>query len=67
MYNKFDIADAHYWWNTDHHDGQWSDSYRRLCRISEYFEPLTLAHGPGTENAQEIYDALCAKDGCKHE
>ena len=59
IYDRFDIVDAHYWWNADHHDGQSSDGYLRLCRISAYFKPSRLAHGPQSENALEIYAELC--------
>ena len=65
VYNRFDIADAHFWWNADHHEGQWSASYSRLCRIGRYFNASPLANGPATENAQEIYQDLCAKEGCE--
>ena len=61
-YDRFDIVDAHYWWNADHHNGQFSDGYLRLCKIGAYFTPSPLANGPGTDNALEIYKDLCDKD-----
>ena len=66
-YDKFDIVDAHYWWNIDHHEGQWSKGYERLSRLSAIFEPSCLAHGPGSENATEIYTNLCSQEGCSHD
>ena len=65
-YDRFDIVEAHYWWNADHHEGQWSPGYARLSRIGHYFQPSPLASGPSAGNAQEIYDALCVRDGCDH-
>ena len=66
-YDRFDIVDAHYWWNVHHHGGQWSDEYAKVCRISAYFSPSILANGPESENAQAIYANLCHKEGCYHE
>jgi len=66
--NRFDIVEAHYWWNTDHHTGQWSREYRRLCRMRAYFTP---GHSTSTASligtpAGDIYDALCDSAGCIH-
>ena len=66
-YDRFDIVDAHYWWNVHHHTGQWSSEYERQCRISRYFTPSPLATGPSSENAQEIYNSLCDKANCDHD
>ena len=67
FYDKFDIVDAHYWWNADHHEGQGSKGYARLSRLSSIFEPSCLAHGATSENAIAIYDELCSREGCTHE
>ena len=67
-YDRFDIVEAHYWWNVDHHGGQASPEYERQCHISEYFTPSIFSNGPSVGNAQEIYDALCTRGGkCIHE
>jgi len=68
-YNRFAIIDAHYWWNVNHHSGQWSPEYLRQCRISEYYSPSRLANGPEGENSQAIYDQLCVRNNvctCMH-
>lgn len=67
FYDKFDIVDAHYWFAADHHEGQGSALYARLSRLSAIFEPSSIAHGPGSENAIEIYNNLCSREGCTHE
>ncbi len=65
-YNKFDIVEAHYWFCVDHHEGQSSDKYLRMCKLSEFFTPSGLSNGPTNENSGAIYDALCDKEGCEH-
>jgi len=64
-YDRFDIVEAHYWWNAEHHEGQWSGGYERLSRIGRYFKP-GLSIGPSSENSMEIYKSLCLKEGCSH-
>ena len=67
-YDRYDIVEAHYWWNADHHGGQASPEYERLCSIGDYFTLSPLASGPSTGNAKEIYDALCTRGGkCVHD
>ena len=63
-YDRFDIVEAHYWWNADHHEGMSSWGYKRLSHIGSYFEPGILSNGPAEGNAREIYDNLCGKEGC---
>jgi len=64
-YTRFDIVEAHYWWYTDHHDGQASREYRRLCQcIRMGFRPGPMSNGPDSEAAKLIYGNLCHKHGC---
>ena len=68
-YNRFDIVEAHYWFCVHHHEGQSSEKYLRLCKLTQepfYFQPGCLTFKPGSDNAQAIYDALCKKEGCDH-
>lgn len=65
-FDRFDIVDAHYWWNVEHHMGGGSPEYAKQCRIGRYFSPSCLANGPDTENSQEIYRSLCVRAGCDH-
>lgn len=59
-FDRFDIISAHYAFACDYHNGQWSDLYRRLCRIGRYFTPGPLWRGFDslTENGQAIYQNL---------
>lgn len=61
VFDRFDIATAHYAFNADYHGGQWSPEYRRLCRIGKYFDPGHGSHPPhlsSGSNCREIYLAL---------
>jgi len=66
-YDRFDIVEAHYWFAVHHHDGQWSELYKRQCRIDRYFHPGAMHNGPTTDNAREIYNALCEKHGLEED
>ena len=67
--NRFDIVLAHYVFCTQHHSGQNSELYQRLCRITAYFTPgaafsETRFFDPAEadfEQAREVYQALCHK------
>ena len=59
-FDRFDIVDAHYWYNVNNHGGQWSPEYEKQCRISRYFTPSRMANGPQSENAKQIYADLVA-------
>jgi hypothetical protein len=69
--DRFSIVLGHYVFCNLHHEGQWSDRYQRLCRITRY-----LKLGPRfSENrfldpdndkdamAREVYLALCERHG----
>lgn len=62
-FDRWDIVEAHYWFATHYHDGQFSDLYAKQCRISRYFRPSILSNGPSTENACEIYNNLEIRAG----
>jgi hypothetical protein len=66
-FDRFDVVAAHYAFCADYYNGMGCDLYRRLCRISRYYQPGAAYRGYTSlsENAQCIYDALVAKhDGC---
>ncbi len=68
-YNRFDIIEAHWWFCVDHHEGQFSPKYARMCKLEcspFYFQPGIHQIGPAPGNPQAIYDALCDKEGCEH-
>jgi len=61
-FNRFDICEAYYLALTHCHGGQWSEEYRRLCKMQTYFKPSpTLCVDTLTDNAQEIYEATCTR------
>lgn len=61
-FDRFDIVAAWYLALSDCHAGQFSDSYRRLCKIQGYFRPSPmLSVDRLSENAREIYEAACIK------
>lgn len=59
-FNRFDIVEAHYAFNMDYHEGQYSKSYKRLSKISKYFKPSPLFYGfeSLSDNGKEIYQIL---------
>lgn len=62
-FDRFDIAEAYYLFFSHYHEGQTSDKYRRLSRMSRYFKPSPmLSVVTLTENGREIYEALAAKE-----
>ena len=62
-FDKFDIVQAHFWWNTLHHKGQFSGEYTKQCRILRYYKPGACENAPDSENARDIYLTLCEKAG----
>jgi hypothetical protein len=57
-YNKFDIVEAYYLFFSNYHEGQGSDKYRRLSKMS-YFKPrFSLTYKALSENSKNIYDNL---------
>lgn len=58
-FDRFDIVEAYYLWLCDNHEGQWSPSYERLCRIERYFRPgLSLSYETLSDNGRAIYDNI---------
>lgn len=63
-FDRFDIAQAYYWWLVNHHKGQFSREYERLSKLSRSYRPGACENGPEpNSNTQEIYDELCRKSG----
>jgi len=66
--SRFDVVQAHYWWNVHHHNGQWSNEYARQCRIARYYRPGAMENGPEPDStASMIYDSLCDKAQCERD
>lgn len=68
-FDRFDICEAHYLFLTNYHEGQWSDKYRRLCKLTRKmgFQPnyLLRCKLDLTDNGQEIYAELVKKEFAK--
>lgn len=65
-FDRFDICEAHYLFLSEWHSGQWSDEYRRLCRMSRYFRPSPiLSHKSLSENGRAILAALIRRERAK--
>ena len=63
MFDRFDIAEAYYLFFCHYHEGQASDKYRRLSRMSRYFRPSPLLSIENlTDNGREIYEGLVQKE-----
>lgn len=66
MYSRFDILEAYYVFFVNYHEGQWSDKYKRLCKLRKYFLPRWRVREFGLEalslDGKEIYDRLVAKE-----
>lgn len=63
-FDRMDIVEAHYMFYSQYHEGQFSDSYRKLSRILSYYKPGLYGWSNEddlSENARAIYDALVAK------
>jgi hypothetical protein len=58
-FDRFDIVEAYYVFFVNYHEGQWSEKYRRQCKMQSYFKPsLSVQNGKLDGNALEIYNAL---------
>lgn len=69
-FDRFDIVMAHYVFYAHFHEGQWSDKYRRLCHIGEYFKPGAAGidlDREENENAREIYLSLLERHGYEYD
>lgn len=65
--NRFDIVSAHYQFCVDYHSGQFSQLYKRMCRIMTYFNPGACWRGYDSldDPAKDIYHNLEMKNGIK--
>ena len=64
-FSRFDIVQGYYYWLVDHHEGQWSKSYARLCKVSHYYKPGMNESEPD-EIGMLVYDELCSRHQCTH-
>lgn len=63
FFDRFDIAEAYYLFLAHYHEGQASEKYRRLSRMTNYFKPSPLLSVEKlSENGREIYEALVERE-----
>lgn len=63
FFDRFDVCEAFYLFFAHYHEGQASDKYRRLSKMTRYFKPRpSLSVETLTENGREIYEALAQKE-----
>jgi hypothetical protein len=63
FFDRFDVVQAYYLFFCHYHEGQASDKYRRLSRMTRYFKPSPLLSVETlTENGRDIYEALVQKE-----
>jgi len=62
-FDRFDICEAYYLFLSLRHEGQWSEKYRRLSRLTTYFTPRpSLRLSTLSPNGKAIYSALVSKE-----
>lgn len=70
-FDTLDIAQAHYLFWSEHHTGQFSEGYAKLCQAERLIRPGMMGIRWETlcENAQNIYRNLCEREGvpCPYE
>ena len=56
-FDRFDICEAYYLFLSFYHEGQWSDKYKRLCKLLKYFKPSDLLRDEEnlSENGRAIF------------
>lgn len=66
-FDRFDIISAHYLFYTLYHEGQWSDKYKRLCKLSRYYTPSPCDGGFDSlsENGKDIFMMLVEREESK--
>lgn len=57
-FDRWDIIRAHYLYAIEYHGGQFSELYKRQCKISEYYKTFGFSYHGLSDNAKAIYDSL---------
>ena len=62
-FDRGDILDAYYLFFSYYHEGQFSDKYKRLSKMSKYYTPSPLLRLESlSDNAWAIYERLSAAE-----
>ena len=61
-FDRFDIAEAYYLALSHCHAGQFSQTYKRLSKMTRYFKPRqNLSVETLNDNARAIYEQTCQR------
>jgi len=62
-FDRLDIVEAYYLFFVNFHEGQWSERYRRMCKMLRYFKPGPLFSKRSLSwNAKAIYNNLVQRE-----
>jgi hypothetical protein len=62
-FDRFDIKEAHFLFWSEHHSGQFSDGYIRMCKALKNFKPAPgLCWETLSDNGKDIYRDLCKRE-----
>ena len=62
-FDRFDIKEAHFLFWSEHHSGQFSDGYIRMCKALKNFKPASgLCWETLSDNGKDIYRDLCKRE-----
>jgi hypothetical protein len=61
--DKFELIEMAYWWLFEHHQGQYSQPYRDMCRLEQSYSPGAMRNKP---HRHDLFDLLCEEACCEH-
>jgi len=64
-FDRFAICQAYYWYFTHYHSGMWSNEYKRLCKMQQYYKPAASERMPSSPESATIYNQLEERNGYK--
>jgi hypothetical protein len=64
-FDRFAICQGYYWYFTHYHSGMWSNEYKRLCKMQQYYKPAVSERMPSSPESATIYNQLEIRNGYK--
>ena len=64
-FDRFAICQGYYWYFTHYHSGMWSNEYKRLCKMQQYYKPAASERMPSSPESATIYNQLEERNGYK--
>ena len=62
-FDRFDIKEAHFLFWSEHHGGQFSEGYLKLCKVLSNYSPSPFMSWESlSDNAKDIYRNLCDRE-----